>query len=71
MILLYFNGLFLQEKMTFDSLKRPVMNRLDLNEKWTLNTCRKAHDIKNPVQLIVMVGITSLDVLLSTVEDRL
>ncbi len=36
-----------------------------------MNTCRKAHDIKDPVQLIVMVGITGLNVFLSTVEDRL
>lgn len=36
-------------------------------QKWIL-TSREAHDIKDAIQLIMMVWVTGLDVLLATVE---
>lgn len=36
-------------------------------QHWTL-TSREAHDVKDAVQLVVVVRVTGLDVLLTTVE---
>lgn len=36
-------------------------------QHWTL-TSREAHDIKDAVQLVMVVRVTGLDVLLATVE---
>lgn len=37
----------------------------------SVQTCRETHDTKYPVQLVVMEGVTGLDVFLATVKDGL
>lgn len=36
-----------------------------------MQTLRKAHDVENPIKLIVVVGVARLDVLLPTQKDWL
>lgn len=49
-------------------LSNPILSNVIFFSLKSCSTCREAHDIKDAVQLVVVVRVTGLDIFLATVE---
>lgn len=49
-------------------LSNPILSNVIFFFLKSCSTCREAHDIKDAVQLVVVVRVTGLDIFLATVE---